>query len=54
MISSVLFRAATRAVVRRNITTTATKRSADPVIGHIDQAGQPGKVCLSKHTLIIT
>ena len=44
MFSSVLFRNAASLVTRRSITTTSVKRSADPVLGHIDQGYQPGAV----------
>jgi hypothetical protein len=46
--SSILFRKAlnsiARPVVRRNITTTPVKRSADPLIGHIEQEARAGSV----------
>lgn len=42
---SLLFRkTATNVVARRSIQTSVVKRSSDPLIGHVDQAGQPGAV----------
>ncbi len=63
--SSILFRKAlssiARPVVRRNIATTPVKRSADPLIGHIEQEARVGAVIfniykhisLSRHSNIL-
>jgi hypothetical protein len=45
MIASLILRRTVPSLVaRRQITTSTVKRSSDPVIGHIDQGAQPGKV----------
>jgi hypothetical protein len=33
-------------VARRNIATTAVRKSSDPILGHIEQGGRPGAVNL--------
>ena len=48
MIASLILRRTVPSLVaRRQITTSTVKRSSDPVIGHIDQGAQPGKVSSS-------
>ena len=46
MFSSLIFITGAHIVARRNIETTATKRSADPIIGHVEQYGMPGEVSI--------
>jgi hypothetical protein len=46
MFSSLLFKTATRIAARRNITTTVSKRSSDPILGHVEQTGIPGSVSI--------
>ena len=48
MVASLLFRKAITGVaapaIRRNIVTTPVRRSADPLIGHVEQEAIPGAV----------
>ena len=48
MVASLLFRKAITGMaapaIRRNIVTTPVRRSADPLIGHVEQEAIPGAV----------
>lgn len=48
--ASILFKNALSRMVavpaRRSIVTTPVRRSADPLIGHIEQEAMPGAVCV--------